>query len=111
MRPLTELINGYLLGDIQEEERARLEERLFADEGFFNQFELAEDELIEAYVRGRLPPAQRALFESHFLASERRRDRLAVAQTLLERFGAPEQINRRTAATVTTWDKISGLAS
>src|SRR4030095_15471958 len=41
-----------------------------------------EDDLIDAYVRGEIPLAQRSRFEDQFFSSERRRRKVEFAQAL-----------------------------
>lgn len=77
-------LTQYLLGEVSEGERARLEEAYFADEGAFEQMLIAEEELIDAYARGELSGAERARFEKVFLASPRGRERVQFARTLAD---------------------------
>lgn len=75
------MIIRYLLGELEEEEEARLEEVLFTDE-YNAQLLAVEDDLIEAYARGELTRSQRESFESHFLQMPGRRERVELAQDL-----------------------------
>ena len=50
----------HLLGELSEAEQAQLEQRLMTDPDFFAQLEVAEDELADDYVRGKLTPAENA---------------------------------------------------
>ena len=74
-------IRRYLLGDVSEEERERLERRLIAEDDLYQQMLMAEDDLIDEYVSGALPEQDGAKFSRHFLqAPELRQDvRFAVA--------------------------------
>jgi anti-sigma factor RsiW len=72
----------YLLGRLPPGEREVIEERLFTDDSLHERFETAADDLIHAYLSGELPEQERADFESHFLASPRRRERLAFVRDL-----------------------------
>lgn len=74
----------YLLCDSSEEEKSHLEERLFRDEQYFNQLQIVEDQLIDDYLENKLPPGQRQKFESNYLISERRKQKLQFAKTLKE---------------------------
>ena len=47
-------ITRYLLGSLSEEERANLEEKYFSDDSAFEEMEIAEEELIDRYIRGEL---------------------------------------------------------
>ena len=74
------VIRRYLLGELADADRAFVEERLFSSEEFWEHVCLIEDDLVDAYVRGELRGGERARFESHFLSSPRRRERVAMAQ-------------------------------
>jgi hypothetical protein len=71
----------YLLGDVSDEERVRLEEYYFVDDDAFEQLSALEDELIDDYIRGELAEPQRKQFELHFLNSAERRQKLAFAES------------------------------
>lgn len=64
----SEFIRRYLLGELSEEEREQVEQRLMSDDDLYQQLLLAEDELIDEYVTGTLPERDRARF-GHFLRS------------------------------------------
>lgn len=75
----------YLLGEVRdEEERARFERRLLADENLYEQLLIAEDELIEAYLSGELSGSDKARFEEHFLGTPRCRERVENLRALRE---------------------------
>jgi len=77
-------IRRYLLGGLSVPERARLEERYFNNDDLFEEMEMVEDELIDAYVRRQLSESESQLFEENYLSSERRRDKAGIARELLE---------------------------
>jgi hypothetical protein len=72
----------YLLGELGEEERREVQERLFRDDEFFGRLCEAEDDLVDAWARGELDPARRSRFESHYLASSERRRKASAAEAL-----------------------------
>ena len=80
------LIRRYLLGELTEDERSRLESRVFDDEEFAARFpeylSLLEDELIEDYVKGALTPREKKHFEEHFLRAPQRREKLSFVESL-----------------------------
>ena len=47
-----DLMVRYLLGDLSDQERERLEQIYFADDDAFAQLSALEDELVDDYVRG-----------------------------------------------------------
>jgi hypothetical protein len=66
---------------------------VFADDSKFEAVDLAEDELIDAYVRNELSPEEQRQFKAMLLSSPRIRDRVNFAQALAERadsFLSPE---------------------
>ena len=72
----------YLLGKLSKEETARLEERSFTDDSVFEEIEVAEDELIDAYVGKTLSSEDRKLFEYKLSNSERLKERVEFAKLL-----------------------------
>ena len=75
-------IRRYLLGTLSEESRRGVEERLMTEEAFLEELTLAEGELIDDYVAGRLSPDERAAFERHFLSTEQRREQLRFTRAV-----------------------------
>jgi anti-sigma factor RsiW len=75
-------LRQYLLGELPERDRTRIEELYFADDDRFEQVLVAEEELIDAYVAGELDAPERERFEQTFLTTATRRERLAFARTL-----------------------------
>jgi hypothetical protein len=59
-------LQRYLLGEVTEEERQRLQESYFVDAGLFSRLLSAESDLIDAYGRGELTAAERERFEQRF---------------------------------------------
>src|SRR5262249_5756174 len=82
-----EQIERYLLGTLGEDEQKEIENRLFEDDQFLDRLELAEDDLIESYVRQRLSSADRVGFEHHFLQSPRRRQLTEMAALMWRVWG------------------------
>jgi hypothetical protein len=72
----------YLLGKLPDSEAALLEERYFADDGVFDEIETAEDELVDAYVRGSLSAEDRKRFEAKLARSTRLAERVEFARVL-----------------------------
>lgn len=74
----------YLLGKLSDAESASLEERSFVDDNVFDEIEIAEDELIDAYVGGSLSAEDRERFENKLLKSGRIAERVEFARLLSE---------------------------
>ena len=91
----------FLLGDVTETERAAIEDAFLADEENLVRLEIVEDELIEDYLHGDLTGAEKSLFESEFLRTAGRRERVARMQILIDETTARKRV------TVSTPEKIS----
>jgi anti-sigma-K factor RskA len=79
------LLKRYLLGTASAEDQAAVEARYFRDSDFHALVLAVEQELICDYVRGHLPAAARARFESHYLATPARRRKYEQTRALLAR--------------------------
>ena len=81
----TEVLRSYLLGTLEAEPRAELEERILSDAAVYEELLLLEDELIDQYVADRLSKTDREQFETHFLITAERQNKLRFGQ-LLQRY-------------------------
>jgi hypothetical protein len=75
-------IRKYLLGQVSDGAREEIERELLANDEVFAELLIIEDELNDEYVNGCLSPADRANFESHFLATPERQEDLRFARAL-----------------------------
>ena len=75
----------YLLGALSDAERDQLEQNYFSDNAEFAEIEIAEDELIDAYVRGKLSAEDRRRFEKLASSSTRLDERVAFARVLSQK--------------------------
>ena len=91
----TENLTRYLLGEMPEAERARLEDALLGDEALFQQVAEAEHDLLDDYVGDRLGRSERERFEQHYLQLPGSRERLQTARLI-----ARERIAREVAPAV-----------
>jgi hypothetical protein len=76
------LLTDYLLGNLSEEEEARVEDNAFADPNYLGVLEATEADLIDTYVRGGLSQSERRAFERRFLTSPKRRSQVEFARAL-----------------------------
>jgi anti-sigma-K factor RskA len=76
------LIRRYFLGDLPQEERARIEDRYLADADVFEGMLATENDLIDAYVRGELSEGERQKFEAAYFTSPERRQKVEFARSL-----------------------------
>jgi hypothetical protein len=77
------LIIRYLLGDLPEEESVRIEDRYFADDDFFEELAIVEEELISDYEHGKLTGHERERFKDKYLSSPTRRNRVEFSRNLM----------------------------
>ncbi len=75
------LLTQYLLGTLAEAQTEECDERSFIDDDFAARLEAAENDLVDAYVRGEITGGNLKAFESHYLASPRRREKVAFAKS------------------------------
>jgi anti-sigma factor RsiW len=75
-----QMIIQYLLGSLPEEETERVEELCFIDDEFAVRLSAVENDLVDAYVRGKLSGERRERFDSYYLASPKRRKKVKTAQ-------------------------------
>jgi hypothetical protein len=94
-----QLLTRYLLGALPAEETERLDELSIADEEVAARLSAVEYDLVDAYVRGETRGEDLARFESFYLSSAKRREKVQFARALLEREGgtaaAPAQVSRK----------------
>jgi hypothetical protein len=81
---INEQVKQYLLGTLSPEEKSRFEEKYFDDDNLFEEIEIVEDELIDAYVREELPPPDRERFKEVVKASPRLTSRVDFARILVK---------------------------
>jgi anti-sigma factor RsiW len=96
-------IHDYLLGTLPAERLEELEQRILSDDDFHQEVEIAEEELLDDYVQGKLAVQERPLFEKHFLASPLRQQRLKFAFALQKKLNSaastsPRRIRSRPAS-------------
>jgi len=70
----------YLLGFLSAAELERFDELSVSDDEFATALQAAENDLVDAYIQGELAGGERRQFESHYLASSRRREKVEFAQ-------------------------------
>jgi hypothetical protein len=86
-------LRAYLLGGLPPEQQEQMDEQLVGGEDLHLELQATADDLIHAYLTGELSGDDRGRFETHFLASPRRRERVAFVRSLVaavERVRAPD---------------------
>lgn len=76
-------LERYLLGLLPEEDTDRLDQASIEDDDVAARIRIAEDDLIDAYVRRTLEPDTRQRFEAYYLSSPGRRQRVIFAARFL----------------------------
>ena len=76
-------LERYVLGLLPEDAAERLDELSIVDDDVASRLQVVEDALVDAYVRGELTGETLEQFEAVYLASERRREKVRFARTLL----------------------------
>ena len=101
-------IRQYLLGELNEQDQLAFEERYFADEDSYQLVLALEDELRYDYAQGVLPAKQRARFERRFVAAPGGRERVRLAQAVLQEVSARAEREPAVAAeTKSRWSWFS----
>lgn len=79
-----EKFRAYFLGELTDEEAARLENDVLGDDANFTFLKSAENDLLDDYTNDRLSPIQTKLFEKNYLNTPFRQNRLDFSKTLSE---------------------------
>jgi hypothetical protein len=91
-----ERLTRYLLGRMDPEEQALVEERYLADPAFHEELRATERDLIDRYVHGEI--AEPDAFERHFLSSPTRRQRVEFARALSRSLARDPVVSQRTGS-------------
>ena len=87
----------YLLGTLSQDDESRMEEAFFADDAKFEELEIAEAELIDAYLRSELSTGDHERFEAKLRASPRLLERVRFARILKDKaadsFSSQEEVS------------------
>ena len=75
-------IRQYLIGDLSEQEQEQIEKRLISQDDYFEELLIAEEELADDFVGGRLPEAEREKFSRHFLSVPELKQEVMFAKAL-----------------------------
>lgn len=81
-RPGPEVIRQYLLGDLAEDQSCEIEELYFAEPGFFDEIESAENDLIDQYVLNTLLADEQKKLADRLLTTPSGLRKLRVAMAL-----------------------------
>lgn len=76
------LLRSYLLGGLSEADTETCDDLSFTDDNFVARLQAIEDDLIDSYLQNELPDSERAQFQSYYLASPRRQEKVNFARSL-----------------------------
>ena len=99
------MLTQYLLGAVSEEDAERLDELSVTDDAVAARLDEVENHLVDAHVRGELPAEYEAAFRSFYLATPRRRAKVAFAGELAKAADAtvlPPELTRPLAGRSTS---------
>jgi hypothetical protein len=83
-----------LLGELPEQEQLALEQKYFGDDSVYERLLVIEDELAYDYVEDRLSPERRERFQRILGATERGRENVELARSLLAALRASHSATR-----------------
>jgi hypothetical protein len=83
----------YLLGQLPEEDAEILDEASIADDEIAGRLRVVEDDLVDAYASGNLAGESLQRFESYYLSSPRRREKVRFAGSLLRTVNQPAALD------------------
>ena len=83
------LMRAYLLGGLPEAETEACDELSFTDEAFIARLQSVEDDLVDAYLQNELTGKELDQFQTYYLASPRRQEKVRFASSL-QTFAAQE---------------------
>jgi hypothetical protein len=101
----------FLLGEMAEADRLEFEQSFILDEVLFEDLRVAEDELIENYLYSALSETDRQKFETNFLTTAERRQRVALTREMIEKFRAEPAFKKQPAEGkgVSVWANLRAL--
>lgn len=107
-------LRRYLLGELSDDEQARVEDAAFADVDLLAFVQTIENDLIDEYARGELTASEKRNFERMFLTSDERQKKIefarAFAQTEQKNAASSEFETRRTdGKKIGFWQTLSSL--
>jgi hypothetical protein len=104
------LIVSFLLGELVENKQVGIEERMFKDDGFYEQVLAIQEELADDYVQNKLSTNQRLQFERHFLRSPRRRERVQFARAFSRALAGENALTAAPASRSSWWESVFPFA-
>lgn len=103
------VIRRFLLGDVDEEERERIERRFISDRETYEKIVVVEDELIEDYLEGSLTTADREKFLAQYGQTREEQRRLRIIQAIKQHAGARAKPTQIATKTRSKWPVVLSL--
>ena len=97
---------AYLLGLLPEAELAQVEQTLITDGDCYEQVLMAEGDLIDNYLRGRLSSAERQRFDEHFLLTPERQEQFRFMQILHGYVDRTPQVQGQQPSVKSWWERL-----
>jgi hypothetical protein len=101
-----QIIRRYLLGELSESEQATLEQQYFDDQKIFEHVVQVENDLVDKYAHGLLPPATSERFEKYYMAHPQRKERAKFAEALAARVEETKAV-QPVSADSSWWNRFS----
>jgi hypothetical protein len=108
-----EALKGYLFGDLPADETERLDELSIIDDDFAARLSAVETDLVDAYVRHELSGDALEKFQTRYLSSPARRQRVAFAEgfsSFADRYRPERAQAKSTASSWRNWFTFPRLA-
>ena len=96
------VIKRYLLGELNDDDREQVEQRLITDRNYLDEVLMVEEELLEDYVSGRLPQHERDLFLKNYLSAPRQKQKLRIAQAF-DKYASQTTVPTPKLVTTQSW--------
>lgn len=91
-----DVIRGFLLGNLDQGERQRIEEAFLTDSEVQDLILMTEDELVEEYLDDSLDSEERSRFLKHYLCAPRQQRKLRITKSLRAQARATPQLVSKT---------------
>ncbi|HTG92367.1 MAG TPA: hypothetical protein VL866_07270 [Pyrinomonadaceae bacterium] len=98
-----QLLKDYLFSALSAEETERLDELSFTDDRFVQELRAVEDDLVDAYASGELEGKLRVQFETRYLSSPLRREKVALARALHDCGRETQKLVRQQPNQLSAW--------
>jgi len=96
------VIRQYLLGELDEEARQQVEQRVMTERDYKEEVLISEEELLEEFAAGALDDHERELFLSHYLSAPLQRQKLRMVQAI-NKYAADRQPLATVEVPETSW--------